>query len=343
MGTLRATLSRARRLARRSKGVVKHALFRGLPAPMVNALVRFKLPSSAQVEVTTACNLRCPLCTTHDTPRGARHLAHDQVARVVQGCGRRLKLISFHLLGEPLLNRGLFDFVRTCEQAGVRTTFSTNGMLLHRHIDEILDSGLEYISVAIDGANAEDYARYRLGGDFDTVVRNIRMLVEARRARGSAFPQIQVQMVMFSYNEDNEAEARAFLDGLGADVVSLKRPAYVARPTEAAQAFWAQVDHENAERRFARPTQRPERLYRNQPMCPQLERATVLSDGSVVACCLDARGETAFGNLHDSTFEAIWHGEEHRRVLERFQRRELSTCAYCTLGFQEPELAAQAG
>ena len=303
---------------------------------MLGWLVCWKLPRSAQLEVTTICNLSCPLCTTHVAPRDVRQLSQAHIENVTAGCGHRLKVVNFHLLGEPLMHRDLFRFVRHCEAAGVRTTFSTNGMLIDRHVDELIDSGLSFLSIAIDGANAADYGRYRIGGDWEKVVRNTRALLAARRARGVSHPVIQVQMVMFSYNEDNERACRAFLADLGADIVSFKRPSYIAESTQASERFLAQVDHHGAaERRFARPIGDPAKLYRNLRMCPQLERATVLSDGKVVACCMDANGETAFGNVNETPFRSLWRGPAHRDLVARFMRRDLSTCEHCTLGYRD--------
>lgn len=317
---------------RRFKHSVKRRCYDSFPTAALGAIVRLKMPRSAQLEVTTACNLRCPLCTTHDVERSPKQLTLDHVRNVVRNAGRRLKVVSFHLLGEPLLHPQLFEFVAYCARSGVRTTFSTNGMLLDRKIEEILDSGLTQISIAIDGSNSEDYAKYRIGGRFDTVVRNTRMLIEARRRRGANHPRIQVQMVMFSYNEDKENEAIAFLSGLGADQISLKRPSYSNPERQESNRFLDQVDHRNPERRYARATESPERLYRNRRMCPQLERAVVLSDGRMVACCMDSTGATTFGNLNEAEFDDIWRGREHRCVLERFARRELPICQNCTLG-----------
>lgn len=317
---------------RRAKRRIKGFLFDRLPSSVLSWVVLKKMPRSAQVEVTTACNLRCPLCVTHSVKRATRFLRASVVENLVRGCGRRLKVVNLHLLGEPLLHRELFSFIRLCSARGVATTFSTNGMLIDRHLDEIVDSGLTHLSVAIDGANAEDYERYRIGGDLERVVQNVQALLSKRAERGVSHPTIQVQTVMFSYNEDKEVELRTFLDGIGADVVSLKRPSYVAAPSSSVAAFLAQVDHQNQERRFARVTKDEDGLYRNRRMCPQLERANVLSDGRVVACCMDASGDGEFGNLNESTFARIWRGKAHREVLEKFRRREFGPCATCTLG-----------
>lgn len=316
---------------RRAKRRVKAFLFRRLPPRVVTEMVLGKMPRSAQVEITTACNLRCPLCVTHDVARAARFLSVEALDNLLRGSGTRMKFVNLHLLGEPLMHRGVFDLVRACATRGVKTSFSTNGMLLDRHVDRLLDSGLSYLSVAIDGVDQADYSRYRIGGDLARVAANVKALLRRRKERGLSHPTIQVQMVMFSYNEDREDEARRFLASLGADVVSFKRPSYAGPETDSAARFLSDVDHESRGRRFARDTSDETRLFRNRPMCPQLERAIVLSDGRVVACCMDASGEGAFGNLNESSFDEIWRGPNHRELLERFARREFAPCAHCTL------------
>jgi MoaA/NifB/PqqE/SkfB family radical SAM enzyme len=334
----------ARALASRAKQALKRLLYAVLPRRALVALVRRKPPRFATLEATITCNLSCPLCVTHVMPRGHRHLSPEHVADVVAGARGRLRFASFHLMGEPLLNPEIFALVRICRAAGVWTMFSTNGMRLDRHLDEILDSGLDKISIAIDGADAADYARYRVGGDFDTVLRNVRALVAAKARRGARTPVIQLQTIMFSYNEDREAEVRALLAGLGADEIELKRPSYfhdvsvargygleaeTARWTADARRFLAGVDRDPS-RRWLRANAGG-RLFRDLPMCPQLERAAVLSDGRVVACCMDAMGVTAFGDLHRERFADVWRGPARRALLERFVRRELDLCRLCTL------------
>jgi MoaA/NifB/PqqE/SkfB family radical SAM enzyme len=213
-------------------------------------------------------------------------------------------------------------------------------MLLHRHLDAILDSGLSHLSIAIDGITPQDYSRYRVGGDLDTVLRNVKALLAARAERGAVKPVVQVRMIMFSYNEDQEAKARAFLDSLGADVVSLKRPSYEGPRTPEAQAFLAQVDRGGESggrpRRFARPDGDPALLFRNQRLCPQLERPTVLSDGSLVACGVDGQGLSAYGNLNDAPFRALWRGPAHRELIRSFLRGDLAPCQHCTLTDRDP-------
>ena len=320
---------------------------------LVGAVCRVS-PRSAILEATTACNLDCPLCATHWIPRRTRFLERGVVDRFLASTRGSLRSVCFHLQGEPLVHPELFDFVEACTEQGIETSFGTNGMLLHRYADRIFESGLTEISIDIDGVDAEDYDRYRKGGDFERVVRNVNELVATKRQRATTRPRIHVQTIMFSYNEDREAEVDRFLARFGADHVRKKAPSYFhdiergkelgmrirpdvqQRADRRAGEFLDGVDT-SRERRWSRERdEAPDgpgvsQPFRERRLCPQLRRATVLADGRVVACCMDALGTTEFGNLKDRPFGQIWRGKRHRRVLESFLEHRLDICKTCTL------------
>ena len=333
----------------KGKDLGRKALYRLLPAPLLNKYIRSRLPRMLNLEATTACNLECPLCSTHILDRRTRYLKPEHMENILQECGP-LKLVCFHIMGEPMVHPQLFDFIRRFNEVGVDTHFGTNAILLDEKIDEVLDSGLTSVSIAIDGADAEDYEKYRKRGSFDKAVNSTKKLLAKREERGQKKPEVQVQTIMFSYNEDREDDVKEMLNDIGADSIALKRPSYyhdydewkrenatvgeakLERTIKNAEQFLEKVDWENGDRKYTRPQDESNTtLYRNQPMCPQMEKGTVLCDGSVVACCMDATGKTTFGNLSEQTFADIWRGEAHKKLIEEFQNRTLSVCQHCSL------------
>jgi MoaA/NifB/PqqE/SkfB family radical SAM enzyme len=318
------------------KNALKRTFHRLLPKWLLGALVRRTLPRTATLEVTTACGLRCPLCPTHIRERSSRFMKRSHLLDVLDACASRLRWVSFHMQGEPLAHRELMDFVRTCSSRGIDTGFSTNGMLLGRNRDALLDSDLGFVSIAIDGCDATDYAKYRQGGDFDVVVASTRDLIAERNRRGLTRPVIQLQTIMFPYNEAREEEVVAFLESFGSDEIRLKRPSYCAEGggyevPKNAHEFLELVGGERDDLHYARSVVPEGELFRNRRLCPQLERTAVLSDGRVVACCMDSTGETAFGDLGQESFKEIWQGPRHQRLLEDFFTRRLGLCRFCDL------------
>lgn len=303
-----------------------------LPVSLQEYIISYQLPSKFQLEATTACNLRCALCPTHETPRGYSYLEMSHLENILRSCDGKVTQVNFHILGEPLMAPNLFSLVKKCSEHGIHTHFSTNGMLIHKNVDPIFQSGLSNISIAIDGIEQEDYEKYRMGGNFKKVIKNIQTLVEEKQSRQAKTPTIDVKTVMFSYNEDKEANVIQFLKSLGTDSFSLKRPNYSYSPNESekSETFLAQVDYENTQRKYSRLINE-KLLYRNQKVCPLLKTGHILSDGSVVACCVDHMGETAFGNLNQKDFKGIWRSQEHRHIIRSFVDKKLDICKSCSL------------
>jgi len=332
-------------LARHVKNTLKGWAYVVAPDPLLNWIIRSKMPKTGQLEATTACNLDCPLCGTHFVPRKTRNLTMAHVDNVVDACGKRMKSVCFHLMGEPLLNPEIFKLVKRCSDQGIETSFGTNGMLIDHFSNEIIDSGLSFLSVAIDGANEEDYEKYRIRGKFDKVVKNTKSFLAEKKRRGAKYPVVQVQTVMFSYNEDKEDQVDEFLAEFDCEGTAKKKPNYTFdldagrekgleikdKYYDASATFLEKVDTDPVKYQHARPEETSKELFRNMRMCPQLEKVTALSDGRIVACCIDSMGLSTFGNLNDDDFKRIWRSDAHKTIIDRFLKRELDVCEYCTL------------
>lgn len=332
----------------RLKDFIRKSLYATLPGPLLVGYARWRLPRVLNLESTTACNLACALCPTHVLGRSTRFLKDHHVDQILKD-NSALKSVCFHVMGDPLIHPGLFGHVREFASRGVETHFGTNGnRMAEKSHDEMIDSGLTSVSIAMDGANAEDYVRYRRLGDFDTVVANTKALIARKKERGAKLPRVQLQTIMFSYNEDNEENVKEFLGSFDADDVTLKRPSYfndydawktedttvdrnkVDRTVEYGDEFLKGVDHENDSRRYVRPRDDDDStLLRNQRMCPQLEKATVLCDGRVTACCMDVDGRVVLGSLESETLAEIWRGERRKQALEDFRARKMELCKLC--------------
>ncbi|MEW6266176.1 MAG: heme b synthase [Thermodesulfobacteriota bacterium] len=115
-------------------------------------------------ELTRACNLACVHCRAAaierpdpgqlTTAEGFRLI--DQIAVLGQG------IILILTGGEPLLRPDVFDLAARGTERGLRVVMAPNGTLITREKARLMkESGLQRISVSIDGASAEDHDRFR--------------------------------------------------------------------------------------------------------------------------------------------------------------------------------------
>lgn len=174
------------------------------------------------IDPTNFCNLRCPLC-----PTGAQRLGREQ-SMMSLDCFRRwfdphapwLFEAYLHNWGESLLNKATFDMIAYAQSRNVGTNLSSNlSIASEEDLDRLIEAGLEYLVVSLDGTTAESYAKYRVRGDFERVVHNMATLISRRNARGRRTPVVEWQYIVMKHNEHEVDEAEAIAKRIGVDVM----------------------------------------------------------------------------------------------------------------------------
>jgi heme b synthase len=134
-------------------------------------------------EITRACNLACVHCraaaiTDPDpnqltTEEGLRLI--DQIAALNKG------IILILTGGEPMMREDVFDLAQHGTDAGLRVVMAPNGTLITpESARKMVQSGIQRISVSIDGATPEDHDRFRgVKGAFDRLAEGLKHAREA--------------------------------------------------------------------------------------------------------------------------------------------------------------------
>ena len=116
-----------------------------------------------RLSVTDRCNLRCRYCMPAEGVPPTAHgdiLRYEELLRVAQAAVS-LGIDRFKVTGgEPLVRRGITDFIRSLKSLpGVRqVTLTTNGLLLPSLLDGLLDAGLDAVNISLD---TRDNAQYQ--------------------------------------------------------------------------------------------------------------------------------------------------------------------------------------
>ena len=134
-----------------------------------------------RLSVTDRCNLRCRYCMPIEGVPPAAHcdiLRYEALLRVVQAAVS-LGIDRFKVTGgEPLVRRGIVDFIRSLKALpGVRqVTLTTNGLLLPPLLDGLLDAGLDAVNISLDTRdNAQYQAITRSSHTADEVLHAVRL------------------------------------------------------------------------------------------------------------------------------------------------------------------------
>ena len=93
-------------------------------------------------------------------------MTHDEFSSALRAVSPYAKSVFFHLMGEPTLHPLLPVFIKEVSDTGKRAILTTNGTLLSKVGDAILDSGLYRVNVSLHSFEAN------YGGDFHSYIKN---------------------------------------------------------------------------------------------------------------------------------------------------------------------------
>jgi radical SAM protein with 4Fe4S-binding SPASM domain len=293
-------------------------------------------PMSLLIEPCSCCNLRCPLCAVGSgtLARPPSFLDLDVHKRLVSEIAGHVRFITYHGQGEPFLHPRFLELVRQANAANISTWVSTNGHFLGsiEACDEVIASGLAQLTVSLDGATADTYSRYRVGGDFELVLAGIRCLIERRRQLDVPTPKVQLQFLVFRHNEGELAAIRRLAESLQVDVLRVKT-AHV--PSRERLGEYAPTDDGLCRyERNGRLKTRPREL---QTCWYVLNQPFIAADGRVAPCCFDKDCQFAIGSLADNSLQELWNSPTFDEFRARVRdRTAIPLCANCTDSLSVP-------
>lgn len=279
-------------------------------------------PVVFQIEATNRCPMRCEMCPrTHAMSRPLGLMEDEVYRRVIDEACQSTGRVFLHHFGDSLLHPQLGEFVKYAEEHGVWTYLSANPALLtERRIRALVDNGLHELVLSLDGVTPDTSALVRgeAARDVELAEARIRDLLAYRRASGSRFPYVILQMVR---QQQNAHEVDAWLAKWravdGVDQVKVKEYMNWNGSDEAVNAL--------------RPDDSPPR---QEMVCDKpWTSVTVLWDGRVVPCCFDYDGVETLGNVRDQSLLSIWQGarlQELRRCHRDGDVSGVPLCSQCT-------------
>jgi MoaA/NifB/PqqE/SkfB family radical SAM enzyme len=296
------------------------------------------LPSWVQVETTNRCNFDCEMC-----PRAMMGLPdEDMDMETFQFVLDRLQLregslITLFGLGEPLMHGSLFSMVEEVRKRGLKTGFTTNGVLLSDEMQErIIQSGLDYLRISIDddGMGAGGSVLHKASGH---VIDRTRELVMRRGARKA--PEILWNVVASTASAPSIPGLihRAGEIGIdGVNIINLVPRFSTLTPVPDDRRIvlfpeWYAAGREHGVRIQSTFSDRfglGRFFYAGRSICPQLlEYAYVTIDAKVTPCCHLPR--LVLGDLREETLPEIWCNDSYKTFRKIYKTTE--TCRNCRL------------
>jgi MoaA/NifB/PqqE/SkfB family radical SAM enzyme len=135
-------------------------------------------PSHAQIGLANACPQHCEFC--YSRKRSGKLLNNSEIIRLIQ----ELKKLGVFWLGftggEPLMNRGIVDIVKSAGDDIALKLFTTGAGLTEELAHELKAAGLLYVSVSLDHWDEVVNDGFRgLEGAFQTALKAINIFKDA--------------------------------------------------------------------------------------------------------------------------------------------------------------------
>jgi radical SAM protein with 4Fe4S-binding SPASM domain len=276
-------------------------------------------PLHMQVELTSFCNLSCPVCPTGvgALDRPAKALDLDLLADVMDDAGPFLLTASLWGWGEPLLHPDFPRAVDIVGRHGVAVLISTNGQNLDDRdvLDGLLAAPPQYLIVALDGLTDETNSVYRAGARLAPALEGVRRLEEMKRACGAELPLVSMRYIVMKHNQHELPRLRSFAAGAGFDCLSVRTLSIIDYDESAHSAMVPDAEPYRAyDYDGGRRVRRGDFTCQWLPLFPAL-----LSNGAVAPCDQDYNGRYAYGRVgRDGSFNDIWFGAraaETRRAM----------------------------
>lgn len=180
-------------------------------------------PEFITLILTTRCNLRCRMCgqygesgASYDLPR--LDLPKDIAFRAIDELaphGTKFSLSG----GEPTLHKDWIEIVQRIKGHGLECDVISNGTLLERNAEPLVDTGIDTVNVSIDGFQ-ETHDRIRgVAGTYDQAIRGLDKILALRTEKGKERPRTVLFYTVTRHNFGGLVDFAEWAQDKGVDAV----------------------------------------------------------------------------------------------------------------------------
>jgi radical SAM protein with 4Fe4S-binding SPASM domain len=264
------------------------------------------------VEISNICNLKCSFCP--GTIRNPKRMNREEFKIVLNKIKPYTDFICFHLLGEPLCHPDFEAFLKIAEEMKFMVKIVTNGTLISKNKDALLNSKshyITYISLHSFEANNNNISFEKYLND---------CFEYAKSAKNKKI------VVLRLWNNGGK-------DSLNNEILA-KLENYFPKPwaEEGNGIKIANKIYVEYGDKFDWPTLESDDIN-EKIFCPGLRTAIgILADGTVVPCCLDNDGTINLGNIFEADLEEIINSERAQNIYNGFSNRNAceELCKRCS-------------
>ena len=266
------------------------------------------------LEITSVCNLACSFCPP--TERQKQFISVEDFSKRLDQIKPHTDYIYLHVKGEPLLHPRIGQLLDISHEKGFKVNITTNGTLINKRREKLLNKpALRQMNFSLHSFDGNIGSK-----DKEGYVRSILSFIrEATRQS-----ELIVSLRLWNLTQDNKTNIerqrnRDLLEiienefNLGFRIEEKIEP---GKGVKLADRIFINQDYE-----FKWPALHEEEDD-GKGFCHGLRnQAAILSNGTVVPCCLDGEGVIDLGNINDHSFSDIIETDRAKNLVDGFSRR----------------------
>ena len=286
-------------------------------------------PRTLLLSINRGCNLRCEFCDLYDNPQ---EMDFDKAVSLLDEAVKIDTKVLVITGGEPFIYKRLFDLVGEAKKRGLGVNITTNGTLLEKRWDEFITSGVDSISVSIDGATSKVHDDLRgQKGCYNRTMKGLKRVLENGTVGASIYTVVtnkNVDQLLEIYETTREL-------GTGFDFwpVNDAKDLYLTTDSEK-EAYRAAVEKIAESDPVVAQRKEFDRLGLNYH-ADEIERVRCLGlidqygvnwNGDLLPCCVWGASELVVGNVLESKLSKLWKSSQVQAL------RESMYCDGCEAG-----------
>lgn len=289
----------------------------------------FTDPVMVEIHPVGFCNHKCEDClfSLYRENTSIDPLSFYNLLKELKG---RVRSIEYCGGGEPTLHPNFREMVMTANILGFHQGLITNGSMLEKYSRD-LQRYFDWVRISVDASTSETYRAVHGVDTFDSLIREIRRLVEERNEISSGL----TVGLKFLVSKKNAHELEDFVKlavDLGVDnvqVKSIRNSQLELGEKESSEVEQTLQKLKNKYPGFVYGSLRKTKL---EGKClANLLSCFILPDGSMAICCYyhNRLEEHIFGNIRNG-FWKEWYGEKHIQKILRINPLMCNTfdCRY---------------
>lgn len=268
------------------------------------------------IEITNKCNRNCSFCSKDHKPK--REMTLQEVEHVLKEIQGHTNYVYLHVKGEPFLHPNIVEILELCNKYQLKVNITTNGTLLKKY-ESILITMPCIRQLNISLHNFETGMTKYMDDIFHTVDRIIEKTDMIVVYRFWALPSNQLTQenlkIVDQIQLHHQLSKEMYEKILNEKNIKIGTTLYL---NKAPLFDWPSLHND---------------YIGTDGFCHGLTRHIgILSDGTVIPCCLDSDGIISLGNIFEESLSNILENQKCKQIVKTFRDGKIMEplCQHCS-------------